>query len=112
MRFMLEDAGGRRVVFDGEQLARATSKRPGKDRWIELDLFKTNLGVYVLLGVGKTTIKDENEWRWTYSSKDPMSILTKLHRQDRAGGTYLTNVAHRLLTPSCPGRERRFLRDL
>jgi len=47
------------LVFTGTLLARSSSKRVGKDRWTELELYVTEAGNYVSAVIGQTTRPSE-----------------------------------------------------
>jgi len=54
---MFEVKNGNRVLrFEGRILAHATSYRDNSPRWIEFDLYKTELGTYVLSRVGVSRV--------------------------------------------------------
>ena len=46
--------GNRLLVFDGQLLASISSREPGKDRWTEMRIFKTQGGSYLLEKVGRS----------------------------------------------------------
>lgn len=48
---------GQRVLkFEGELLAHSSSKSPGRNRWVEFDLYITKSGTYVLGRIGYSTL--------------------------------------------------------
>lgn len=47
--------GQRELEFDGTLLSSSSSRRPGSQRWVEFDLFRTIGGQYVLSRVGRST---------------------------------------------------------
>lgn len=48
--------GSRTLQFNGKLLGRSSSSRPGANRWIEFELYKTENGSYVLSRVGVSVI--------------------------------------------------------
>jgi hypothetical protein len=48
--------GSRTLQFSGKLLGRSSSSRPGANRWIEFELYKTENGSYVLSRVGVSVI--------------------------------------------------------
>lgn len=55
MRYKVKD-GPRTLIFEGKELAHASSFYPGKFRWIEFTIFKTNAGQYVVSRTGRSYI--------------------------------------------------------
>lgn len=54
-KFAVQD-GFRRITFDGDLLARASSKRPGVWRWTDLALYRTQAGTYILEKIGASRV--------------------------------------------------------
>lgn len=48
--------GNRTLQFEGELLAQSSSWRPGQDRWVEFELYRTRSGSYVLSRIGQTRL--------------------------------------------------------
>ena len=48
--------GSRTLQFSGKLLGRSSSSRPGANRWIEFELYRTESGSYVLSRVGVSVI--------------------------------------------------------
>lgn len=48
--------GSRTLQFNGKLLGRSSSSRPGANRWIEFELYKTENGSYVLSRIGVSVI--------------------------------------------------------
>ena len=48
--------GSRTLQFSGKLLGRSSSSRPGANRWIEFELYKTENGSYVLSRIGVSVI--------------------------------------------------------
>ena len=55
MRYKVKD-GPRTLIFDGQELSHASSFYPGKLRWIEFTIYKTNAGQYVVARTGKSFV--------------------------------------------------------
>jgi hypothetical protein len=52
----IKDVGGRVLSFDGNLLGKSSSWRPGSDRWVEFELYKTKSGTYVLGRTGHSLL--------------------------------------------------------
>jgi hypothetical protein len=50
------EADGRTIQFEGELLAQASSHRVGADRWVDLALYRTNAGSYVVSRIGQSVL--------------------------------------------------------
>ena len=80
MTFIVQD-GFRRITFDGDLLARASSKRPGVWRWTDLALYRTTGGTYILekIGASRVThtrdcpevVEDLPRFQEVYPGEDP-----------------------------------------
>lgn len=95
--YVVQD-GPQEIRFTGEQLAHASSYTPAKPRWIELTLYRTRAGTYVLQGVGQTTLDGEVTRVFAHVSDEPRGIIESLTMVDSDGAHYLTKVAKTLLT--------------
>lgn len=51
-----EGSDGRFLQFEGELLAQASSHREGVDRWVELALYRTDKGTYVVSRTGQSVL--------------------------------------------------------
>lgn len=51
MEYTVRD-GVRKRTLEGTKLAESSSRVPGKTRWVEFKLFRTDIGVYVVSRVG------------------------------------------------------------
>lgn len=85
--------GEREYQFEGVVLGESSSHRSGKDRWIEISIFKTNGGKYIVAGVGKTTVTGETERHWAHVADQPEGCIESLHLYDGDGVRYLTRTA-------------------
>lgn len=101
--------GDREIRFEGELLGASSSHRPGKPRWIEISIFKTNGGKYIVAGIGRTTLDGEDERNWAHVSETPRGCLESLHLYDSDGVRYLTRTAKVALAAACSLDEQ--LRD-
>lgn len=99
--------GQRRVTFDGVELGRASSQRPGAPRWTELELYRTDSNKYVLARTGRSIVlhvpgcpgivgklnrfidenpgaePDEDAWEFHECVGDTYSLATILIEQTR-----------------------------
>lgn len=99
---MTEDAeheartGDRTIRFRGRLLAEATSWTPGRRRWTDIRMYKTEAGQYVIEIVGCTEIRSE-EWRYaTQVSDTAEGAVECLHKYDEDGVRYLTKLADKV----------------
>lgn len=88
---------GRMIQFTGRALASVSSERPGKTRWIELALYITQAGSYVLAAVGKSTEPGEVDRPWVQVSDEPQGIIERLHLYDEGGARYIPRTSRELL---------------
>src|SRR4051794_28044646 len=86
------DEDGREIRFRGELIGGATSHRPGKERWIEMSVHRTEGGNFIVSGVGRTTIPGEVERFWAHVCEEPEGVVEALHLYDRDGVRYLTRT--------------------
>lgn len=89
--------GERELRFDGVLLGEASSFGPHKQRWIELRLYRTRGGNYVLSGVGKTVLPGESDRAWAHVSETPQGVVESMYLYDEDNVRYLTNTAKRVL---------------
>ena len=94
--FQVRD-GERVITFAGVELASVTSRERTKQRWIELRLFKTQAGSYVLSGCGRTLKQGEVDRHWAQVSDAPEGILERLHLYNDVGERYIPTTSRRLL---------------
>ncbi len=97
-------ADSRELRFTGVLLAEAGSDAPGKMRWIELALYKTTGGNYVVERVGRTdyvtnpdTGKPEYDLFFGQVCDTADAVIETLKARDNEGAWFLSNVAKRLL---------------
>src|SRR4029078_8858971 len=67
------------IQFDGELLAEISSRTDDKKRWIELRLFRTVGGSYVLAGTGMSIVDGESNRRWAEISDEPEGVIEFLY---------------------------------
>lgn len=85
------------LEFDGEHLSHASSAGGGKTRWLEIDIYKTAAGKYVVAGCGKTVNAGERDRPWAHVSDSAHGAVESLYLYDRDDVRYLTNVARQAL---------------
>lgn len=90
--------GERVIEFEGRLLARVTSQDDTKKRWIELALYKTHAGTYVLEGVGRSLIKGEVDRRWVQLADDPEGIIDRLYLYNDTGAKYIPHTSRTLIS--------------
>lgn len=96
MQYQVRD-GERVIEFDGDVLATATSKARGKSRWIELTLYKTVAGTYVLHGTGRSIVSNEVDRHWVQLAETPDGVIDRLHLRNDMGARYIPHTSQRLL---------------
>ena len=89
--------GDRTIVFDGELLAEVDSRTDERARWIELKLYRTAAGTYVLAGCGRTLVQGEVDRHWVQLAEEPAGILDRLYMISDEGARYLPHTSRRLL---------------
>jgi hypothetical protein len=85
------------LVFEGEHLAHASSHDGFKSRWLEIDIYRTAAGKYVVAGCGRTVNAGEKDRPWAHVSDSPHGAVESLYLYDRDDVRYLTNVARQAL---------------
>lgn len=98
--FTLPD-GDNEVTFFGERLATASSHHPGKPRWFEVTIYRTETGKYVIAGAGKSAVAGETDRCWVKVSETASGAVEALHQYDDDGVRYLTNVSREALNSAC-----------
>lgn len=93
--------GDKTVTFVGEELGAADSRAPGKDRWFELHLYRTEGGNYVVAGAGRTKVRGEDDRCWVKVSESAIGAVESLHQVDDDDVRYLTRVAREALDRAC-----------
>jgi hypothetical protein len=86
--FVVQD-GFRRITFEGNLLARASSERSGTRRWTELALYRTTAGTYILekIGASRVThvrdcpevVEDLPRFQEIYPGEDPDDMEFQYH---------------------------------
>ena len=87
----------REIWFEGELLAQISSHTPGKTRWIELALYRTEAGSYVLAGGGMSTRPGELNRMWAEISDEPDGVIEFLYLTNDHQQRFLPNTARALL---------------
>lgn len=86
--FVVQD-GFRRITFNGDLLARASSERPHPRRWTDLTLYRTDGGTYILEKTGSSrvthirdcpeVVEDLPRFQETYPGEDPDDAEFEYH---------------------------------
>lgn len=100
---MTDDA---HVVFDGEReirfrgvlLGESSSHQSGKTRWIELSIYRTTGGNYIVAGVGRSTVPGETTRCWAHVCESAQGALESLYMYDGDQVRYLTRTAKEAIT--------------
>ena len=88
----------RTLEFEGVLIGESSSAESGKSHWIEIRVFKTSTGRYVIAYIGKTERPDEVDRPTAVVSETAQGAIEALYLQDGSGIRYLTKVARRALT--------------
>lgn len=98
-RFEVEDVNGQPLAFEGRELAFVSSQRVSqpKDRWLEMRIFVTRAGSYVLEVVGQTSRPDEMVKARAKVFTDPAALIESLYKTDDSETRYLTYTARELM---------------
>lgn len=91
------DDGARRVTFTGQLLGQATSFRPGKERWFEVAIYKTQGGNYIVAGCGKTILAGEIDKSWVQTCESPGGVVERLHMYDHDKTRYIPTTSRKAL---------------
>jgi hypothetical protein len=83
--------------FTGVLLAEKDSRVQTKNRWIELRLYRTQAGSYVLEGIGRTTVPGEIDRCWAQVSDEPEGIIERLYLYSENGQRYIPHTSRALL---------------
>lgn len=98
MKIRLQRTNEPDLEFDGEELARSTSRRDhDQPRWTELVAYKTDRGKWVLNVIGKSAIPGETERSNVAIEKDPVDFVNSFYSSDGDGGYRLSFPAKTLL---------------
>jgi hypothetical protein len=90
--------GEREIRFRGQLLGESSSKQPGKTRWIELKIFRTTGGNYIVAGVGRSTNDGETDRCWAHVSESAQGALETMYMYDGDDVRYLTRTAKDAIT--------------
>lgn len=82
MRHTVRD-GVRKLQFDGEMLAHSSSREPGRPRWVEFTLYRTQRGTYVVHRVGLSLIYHAEHCPVVTRNRLSASDGTELHPEYR-----------------------------
>lgn len=82
MDFTLPRTGDRDLSFQGDLLATSSSRRGNARRWLELSLYRTTAGSYVVYGVGRTQVPDEVDRTWAVIADSPGDAIHALERDE------------------------------
>ena len=78
------------IAFTGSLLGSASSRKPGHDRWTQLDLYQTETGQYVGVKIGRTILPGEINLSSAAVSFDLNEVLPLFMRGGRV--SWLTKM--------------------
>lgn len=99
-QFQVKD-GDRELQFSGVCLGRATSWRPGKTRWSEIAIYKTDVGMYLVVGIGRSTELNESDRHWASRFSDPDQVVQRLYLSGEGGIRRLPHTNREALLQAC-----------
>ena len=79
--------------FAGKELATASSQTPGKPRWFEVTIFRTDDGRYVVHGVGVSEVNGEEDRHWATVCARPDEVIDALRRDGEDGVRFLPRTS-------------------
>lgn len=88
----------RELHFSGVKLSDVSSRTGAKQRWIELRLYRTVGGNYVVERVGCSKVAGEVSFFFAQTCETPRAVLETLYARDNDGAWFLSNVARDLLS--------------
>lgn len=107
----LQRDGEADLVFDGEQLSFVSSRRGPQTRWLELGIYRTSTGTYLVAGCGRSEVKvgdpafdprtgryapspvDEVDRHWIMICRTPEQVIRALTRVDENNIEYITKTS-------------------
>lgn len=95
----------RDLGFRGELLGEASSFEPGRDRWFELRIYRTETGVYVVEGVGRSVREGDYDKCWALMSTTPSEMIESLYRE-RNGERFLPHTTRDALDEAAANDEK------
>lgn len=85
------------VEFDGDLLGRADSAGPDKDRWMEVAIYRTVGGAFVLAGCGRSCVMGETDLPWA-KVLDTAEMLVEALYRERNGDRFMPHTNQKALT--------------
>lgn len=70
------------LVFHGRILAESSSRRPGKDRWTDLELYRTVGGNYITVIIGNSTRPSDEIIRSAHRHADATAAVRSFCARD------------------------------
>lgn len=103
------DRDERTIRIEGELIGESSSADGNKARWIEIQIFITESGKYVVAGIGKSSNPGETDRPWVHVCTSPQGVVETLYLEDEDGVMYLTRVARTAIEQAARADEK--LRD-
>lgn len=92
-----EDSDGNPITFEGRILGHASSRRDDRQqRWMEVTIFVTKAGTYVVEIIGHTIREGEVTKQRAHILTEPSEVIERLHTT-RDGERYITYTAREAL---------------
>jgi hypothetical protein len=86
------------LTVTGAQLASASSLEPGKRRWAEISIFRSDSGTYVVAGIGRSLVPNEHDRHWATVSETAQGAVEALRMSNDEGQWFFPAVNRRALT--------------
>lgn len=87
----------RELHFIGTKLADVSSAAPKKRRWIEIRLYRTTGGNYIVERVGCTKVSGEVQFYFAQVCETPAAVVETLYARDDEGAWFLSGVSRDVL---------------
>jgi len=81
------------IRFEGELLASGSSHRDGKDRWYEVELWRTIDDRYVVHKIGVSDVPGENDRHSAIVADRPEGVVSALYSRRGSGDYHLPLTA-------------------
>ena len=93
----------RLIEFSGTLVGFASSSDGNKRRWIDIGIYITEGGKYIVSGVGRTDVDNESDRPWAHVCATARGVIDVLTMTDDSGTEYLTNTARQAIDQCSQG---------
>lgn len=74
--------GDRDLAFTGELIGSASSRNRGRSRWFEVRIYRTEIGHFVVNGIGRSVIEGESDRSWAVVARTGEDVIAALQRDE------------------------------